>query len=81
MVEIGRALMADPDLLLVDEPTAGLAPIVAGDIYARLVRLNREEGKTILLVDQNIRQAVHIARNRSLEYTGSAVGPFYGHAH
>jgi branched-chain amino acid transport system ATP-binding protein len=60
MVEIGRALMVDPALILVDEPSAGLAPMVAGEIYRKLVELNREEGKTILLVDQNIRQAVRI---------------------
>ncbi|RMF86317.1 MAG: ABC transporter ATP-binding protein [Nitrospinota bacterium] len=61
MVELGRALMVSPTILLVDEPTAGLAPRVAGEIYARLQALNREEGKTILLVDQNIRQALRIS--------------------
>ena len=61
MVEIGRALMVDPDLILVDEPTAGLAPVVAKEIYSKLKQLNRVENKTILLVDQNIRQAMKIA--------------------
>lgn len=61
MVELGRSLMANPDLLLVDEPTAGLAPAVAKEIYNKLKRLNVEENKTILLVDQNIRQAVKLA--------------------
>ncbi|MCP4118813.1 MAG: ABC transporter ATP-binding protein [Desulfobacteraceae bacterium] len=61
MVEIGRALMVDPDLILVDEPTAGLAPVVAKEIYSKLKQLNTEENKTILLVDQNIRQAMKIA--------------------
>lgn len=60
MVELGRALMTDPDTLLVDEPAAGLAPIYARQIYAKLVAL-KEERKTIVLVDQNIRQALEIA--------------------
>lgn len=61
MVEIGRALMVDPDLMLVDEPTAGLAPIVSKGIYEILRQLNATENKTLVLVDQNIRQAIKIA--------------------
>ncbi len=61
MVELGRALMVSPTTLLVDEPTAGLAPKVASEIYYKLRALNEEEGKTILLVDQNIRQALRIS--------------------
>jgi branched-chain amino acid transport system ATP-binding protein len=60
MVELGRVMMTDPQLILVDEPTAGLAVMLARDIYQLLVRL-KEEGVTILLVDQNIRQAIEIA--------------------
>jgi len=60
MVELGRALMADPRLLLVDEPTAGLAPKFAGQIRDKLVEL-RGEGKAIVLVEQNIREAIRIA--------------------
>jgi branched-chain amino acid transport system ATP-binding protein len=60
MVELGRALMADPKLLLVDEPTAGLAPIFARQIRNKLVDL-KEEGKAIVLVEQNIREAIGIA--------------------
>lgn len=60
MVELGRALMADPRLLLVDEPTAGLAPKFAKDIREKLVEL-KEEGKAIILVEQNIREAIEIA--------------------
>jgi branched-chain amino acid transport system ATP-binding protein len=60
MVELGRVLMADPKLILVDEPTAGLAVKLSRDIYDLLVGL-KNEGITILLVDQNIRQAIRIA--------------------
>ncbi|MGD9029829.1 MAG: ABC transporter ATP-binding protein [Anaerolineae bacterium] len=60
MVEVGRVMMTDPKLILVDEPTAGLALMLARDIYDLLVQL-KEEGITILLVDQNIRQAISIA--------------------
>jgi branched-chain amino acid transport system ATP-binding protein len=60
MVEVGRVMMTDPKLILVDEPTAGLALMLARDIYDLLVKL-KEEGVTILLVDQNIRQAIDIA--------------------
>jgi branched-chain amino acid transport system ATP-binding protein len=60
MVELGRVLMTDPRLILVDEPTAGLAIMLAREVYDLLVQL-KEEGLTILLVDQNIRQAIRIA--------------------
>jgi branched-chain amino acid transport system ATP-binding protein len=60
MVELGRALMTDPKLILVDEPTAGLAIMLARGVYDLLVQL-KDEGITILLVDQNIRQAISIA--------------------
>lgn len=60
MVEIGRTLMSDPRLLLVDEPTAGLAKLVRREVYETLTRL-RAEGRTILLVDQEIREAVKVA--------------------
>jgi branched-chain amino acid transport system ATP-binding protein len=60
MVEIGRTLMAEPKMLLVDEPTAGLSKLLAQEVYDMLTDL-RDEGLTILLVDQEIRQALKIA--------------------
>lgn len=60
MVQVARSLMINPRLLLVDEPTAGLAKLLAADVYAILARL-RDEGLTILLVDQEIRRALRIA--------------------
>ncbi|MDX1688753.1 MAG: ABC transporter ATP-binding protein [Candidatus Promineifilaceae bacterium] len=60
MVELGRVMMTQPKLILVDEPTAGLAVMLANEIYQLLVAL-KEEGVTVLLVDQNIRQAIKIA--------------------
>lgn len=60
MVEISRVLMTEPKLILVDEPTAGLALMLARDTYNLLVGLTKEN-ITILLVDQNIRKAVKIA--------------------
>ena len=60
MLAIGRALMGSPDLLLLDEPSLGLAPIVVGAVFDTLKRLN-EAGLTILLVEQNARRALAIA--------------------
>lgn len=60
MVELGRTLMTDPRLILVDEPTAGLATMLAREVYEMLIML-KETGITILLVDQNIRQAIKTA--------------------
>jgi branched-chain amino acid transport system ATP-binding protein len=60
MVEVGRTLMTDPKLMLVDEPTAGLAKLLSEEVYQMLVSL-KKTGITILLVDQEIRQALKVA--------------------
>jgi branched-chain amino acid transport system ATP-binding protein len=60
MVAVGRALMAQPDLLAVDELSLGLAPMVVDDLAEHLVRLNRERGMAVLLVEQNARLALEI---------------------
>ena len=69
MLAIGRALMARPRLLLLDEPSMGLAPIVVQRIFATLKQLN-EEGLAILLVEQNVRQALKVARRGYVLDTG-----------
>ncbi len=60
MLAIGRTLMAQPRLLLLDEPSLGLAPAVIGEIFDTIVRLQRE-GTTILLVEQNVEAALALA--------------------
>ena len=60
MVALGRALMGKPRLLLLDEPSMGLAPLIVADIF-RIIRMLREAGMTILLVEQNARAALSIA--------------------
>jgi branched-chain amino acid transport system ATP-binding protein len=61
MVEVGRTLMTDPKVILVDEPTAGLAKLLSEEVYEMLVQLRDAEDMTIVLVDQEIRQALKIA--------------------
>jgi branched-chain amino acid transport system ATP-binding protein len=61
MVAIGRALMTQPSLLLLDEPSLGLAPKLVKDIFDIVVRINRERGVTILLVEQNANMALQTA--------------------
>ncbi len=61
MVEIGRTLMSEPRMLLVDEPTAGLSKMLAQEVYEMLSGLAERDNLTILLVDQEIRQALKIA--------------------
>ena len=61
MVEIGRTLMSDPQMLLVDEPTAGLSKMLAEEVYHMLTDLRDREGLTILLVDQEIRKALKVS--------------------
>lgn len=60
MLAIGRALMSKPDLLLLDEPSLGLAPIIINQIFEIIARL-REEGVTVFLVEQNANQALKLA--------------------
>jgi branched-chain amino acid transport system ATP-binding protein len=60
MLAIGRSLMAGPKLLLLDEPSLGLAPILVDQIFGLLARL-REQGTTILLVEQNVHRALELA--------------------
>jgi branched-chain amino acid transport system ATP-binding protein len=60
MLAIGRALMSRPRLLLLDEPTLGLAPLIVKQIFATLRQLN-QKGKTILLIEQNANQALKIS--------------------
>jgi branched-chain amino acid transport system ATP-binding protein len=73
MVAIGRALMAKPELLLLDEPSLGLAPKVRAEIFGALARL-AERGVTILLVEQNLRLAARICGRAYLMQNGRIVG-------
>lgn len=61
MVEIARTLMTDPKIILVDEPTAGLAKLLSEEVYRMLSSLRDDYSLTIVLVDQEIRQALKIA--------------------
>jgi branched-chain amino acid transport system ATP-binding protein len=60
ILELGRALIADPSILLIDEPSAGVAPAVAALMYRELAQL-RDEGRTVILVDQDVRAALEVA--------------------
>jgi branched-chain amino acid transport system ATP-binding protein len=61
MLAIGRALMSQPRLLLLDEPSLGLAPLVVRQIFGAIRQLNQETGLTVLLVEQNAFQALRLA--------------------
>jgi len=61
MLAISRALMARPRLLLLDEPSLGLAPLIIQQIFAIIGRINREQGTTVFLVEQNANQALKLA--------------------
>ena len=61
MLAIGRALMAKPRLLMLDEPSLGLAPLLVAEIFGYISDLNREQGITVLVIEQNARRALEIA--------------------
>jgi len=61
MLAIARALMARPKMMLLDEPSLGLAPKLVKEIFEIIVRINRERGVTVLLVEQNANMALHVA--------------------
>ena len=70
MLAIGRALMARPRLLLLDEPSLGLAPIIVRQIFAAIKKLNQEEGLTVLLVEQNAFHALRLAHRAYVMVNG-----------
>ncbi len=61
MLALSRALMARPELLLLDEPSMGLAPLIIRQIFEIIKKINQEQNATIFLVEQNAHQALHIA--------------------
>lgn len=73
MMVIGRALMAKPKLLLLDEPSLGIAPKLVQDIARSIVQINREEGVSVLLVEQNSRMALSISNRAYAMSTGNVV--------
>jgi branched-chain amino acid transport system ATP-binding protein len=70
MLAIGRALMAEPRLLLLDEPSFGLAPMIVREIGRIIEAINRERGVSVLLVEQNARMALGIASRAYVMETG-----------
>ena len=70
MLAIGRALMQQPRIMLLDEPSMGLAPLLVEEIFNIVQRLNREQGTTILLVEQNAQAALQVAHRAYVLETG-----------
>ena len=73
MVAIGRGLMSRPRILMLDEPSLGLAPLLVDEVFDTIRKL-KEEGMTILLVEQNVREALDLADRGYVLQTGRIVG-------
>ncbi len=73
MLAIGRALMSKPAMLLLDEPSLGIAPILVKEIFNEIRAINKEDGTTILLVEQNANMALHLANRGYVLETGRIV--------
>lgn len=73
MLAIGRALMSKPKLLMLDEPSMGLAPIVVQEIFETIEKLNKERNLTVLLVEQNANIALQVAHHAYVIETGEIV--------
>ena len=72
MLAVGRALMSRPKLMMMDEPSLGLAPLVVKDIFSIIKKIN-EQGVTILLIEQNANMALHIADTAYVLETGRLI--------
>ena len=73
MVAIGRGLMSNPQILMLDEPSLGLAPLLVDEVFDTIRKL-KDEGMTILLVEQNVREALELAERGYVLQTGRIVG-------
>jgi len=73
MLAIGRALINKPDIILFDEPSLGLAPIIVEDIFKTITKINKEEGITILLVEQNSKLALSVSDRAYVLQNGEVV--------
>ncbi len=71
MLAIGRSLMSRPSLLMLDEPSLGLAPIVIEQVFDRIVELNKRTGLAVLLVEQNSAMALEVANRAFVLETGT----------
>jgi len=73
MLAIGRALMSKPRFLMLDEPSLGIAPLLVKTIFEKIVEINREQGITILLVEQNANLALEVSRFGYVLETGKVI--------